>query len=89
MDTEGKNWAVVMTPTHVLVRVAARADFDRIALPAKDHGARDALLPVITKTATDPGGVRVVFEHWYGTTPMVRLGAAQRLARQGTAGVAA
>lgn len=86
------NWAQVMTSTHVFVGIVKRKDFDLIDLPATDHGAANPDRPVITKTANDPSGCTVVFQHWYGPTPAERAAeaaAAQALARITTARVPA
>jgi hypothetical protein len=91
MGHKNGNWVSVMTPTYVVVGIAERAEFDRIELPVTNHGGHVGRA-VLTKTARDAGGLTVVFQHWYGPTPAERLEAAavaQRLARQGTAGVAA
>lgn len=78
------NWASVMAPAYVYVGIVKREEFDRIALPVTDHGATNPDRPVLTKTARDPSGCTVVFQHWYGPTPAERAAeaaAAQALAR--------
>ncbi|GKT21692.1 hypothetical protein [Acidovorax sp. SUPP3334] len=62
------NWASVMTPDYVYVGIVKREEFDRIALPETDHGAANPDRPLLTKTARDPSGCTVVFQHWYGPT---------------------
>ncbi|AQV94786.1 hypothetical protein BJN34_12935 [Cupriavidus necator] len=65
--TSPRNWASVTTPTCVFVGIADRAEFDRLALPAKDHRQQvSEMVPprnVLTK-ALDADGVMVVFQHW-------------------------
>lgn len=92
MEPLTSNWAQVMASTHVFVGIVKRKDFDAIALPATDHGATNPDRPVITKTARDPAGVQVIFQHWYGPSPAERAAeaaAAKALARITAAGVAA
>ena len=87
-----ENWAQIMAPTHVFVGIVKRSDFDNIALPAIDHGAADPNRPVLSKTARDPAGVQVIFQHWYGPTPAERAAeeaAAEALARVKLSGVRA
>lgn len=73
--TIDSNWASVMTPDYVYVGIVKRDEFDRIALPATDHGAANPDRPLLTKTARDPSGCTVVFQHWYGPTPAERAAA--------------
>lgn len=55
----------VATPTLVYVGIADRADFDRIAAPCVDHGAKEGG-HVLTKTVGNLGTdeVSVVFQYW-------------------------
>ena len=81
------NWASVMTPDYVYVGIVKREEFDRIALPATDHGVNNPDRLVLTKTARDPSGCTVVFQHWYGPTPAQRAAEAaaeEALARMST-----
>lgn len=85
MPPLSSNWATVMTANYVYVGIVKRSEFDRIDLPATDHGIADPERPVLTKTARDPSGVTVVFQHWYGPSPSERM--AQDLADQALARV--
>lgn len=66
------NWATVMTAGYVYVGIVKHSEFDRIDLPATDHGIANPDRPVLTKTARDPSGCTVVFQHWYGPTTAER-----------------
>ncbi|KWR88806.1 hypothetical protein [Cupriavidus sp. IDO] len=65
--TSPSSWASVVTPTCVFVGIADREEFDRLALPAKDHRQQiNELVPrrnVLTKSL-EAEGVMVVFQHW-------------------------
>ncbi|MNT52257.1 hypothetical protein D3C72_1892730 [compost metagenome] len=65
--TSPRSWASVATPTCVFVGIADRGEFDRLALPAKDHRQQiSELVPrrnVLVKSL-EADGVMVVFQHW-------------------------
>lgn len=72
------NWASIASPNLVFVGIVDRAEFDKLDLPAIDHGATNPEKPVLTKTAYhgNDGRVGVCFQHWYGPTPAERETAA-------------
>ncbi|MDW3683911.1 hypothetical protein RA280_19615 [Cupriavidus sp. CV2] len=65
--TSPRNWASVATPTCVFVGIVDRKEFDRLALPGKDHRQHiSESVPrrnVLSK-ALEADGVMVVFQHW-------------------------
>lgn len=65
--TSPRSWASVTTPTVVFVGIANREEFDRLALPGKDHRQQiSEQVPrrnVLSK-ALEADGVMVVFQHW-------------------------
>lgn len=71
------NFISVTTPHLVTALIAKRAEFDKIALPAIDHGQTNPNRPLLTKTAYhgNTGEMTVVFEHWYGLMPAERIAA--------------
>lgn len=58
-----RNWAYVSSPTKVVVGIATRAEFQRIALPEMDHRAEQPAQALLSKTL-DAGGITVVFQFW-------------------------
>lgn len=90
--TNESNWVSVLMPDYVYVGIVKREEFDRLALPVTDHGVTNPDRLVLTKTARDPSGCTIVFQHWYGPTPAQRAAeaaAAEALSRVSVAGVAA
>lgn len=69
------NFVSVNHPNMVTALIAKRAEFDKIALPAIDHGQTNPNRPLLTKTAYHGNGgeLTVVFEHWYGLMPSEAL----------------
>jgi len=65
--TSARNWASVSLLTVVFIGIANREEFDRLAVPTKDHrhqvSERVPRRNVLTKSI-EADGVTVVFQHW-------------------------
>lgn len=74
LDSESPSCAWVGTPTLVYASIPLRADFDKIALPARDLGLRMRLNMQVTPMRDEPcrllvksleqGDFTVIFQHW-------------------------
>lgn len=57
-----KAYALVATPNMIYVLLDERAEFDKIARPATDHGVRPDGIHMISKTV-EQDGVIVIFQY--------------------------
>ncbi|SDG59755.1 hypothetical protein SAMN05216338_1001856 [Bradyrhizobium sp. Rc2d] len=60
---EHSDFVGVVTPTLIYVGVSSREEFDKILLPALDHGENDKGNHVISKSIKQ-GETQVIFQHW-------------------------